>query len=120
MNISLLGVLRLKELVLVDIVRDDSAWYNITFITAKLIEVSIFFEDAIKIGWFVDYFSCCIKIINFITMKQVFFVLIKQEYLVIVDAMIKLIGYHFLSLELNSIMLYHDRVRIIACRHLFI
>jgi hypothetical protein len=36
MNISLLELLCLTELVLVDIVRDYSAWYNITFIAANL------------------------------------------------------------------------------------
>lgn len=36
MNISLLEVLCLTELVLVDIVRDDSARYNITFIANRL------------------------------------------------------------------------------------
>jgi hypothetical protein len=37
MNISLLEVLCLTELVLVDIVRDNSARYNITFIAAIFI-----------------------------------------------------------------------------------
>ena len=40
MNISLLEVLCLTELVLVDIVRDNSARYNITFIPAILINTS--------------------------------------------------------------------------------
>src|SRR5919108_410529 len=116
-NISLLGELRLKELVLVDIVRDYSAWYNITFVTGCLICVGIPFEDAIKIGWLFCDLLYRVWVFYFVAVEKILLVLIKQKNLVVVDTMVQLIRDHLFSLELNAIMLCYHRVVILGCIH---
>ena len=75
----------MKELVLVDIVRDYSAWYNITFVTACLICVGIPFEDAIKLGWLLCDLLYRIRVFYFVAVEKILLVLIKQKNLVVVD-----------------------------------